>query len=488
MSTSTYDVAVIGAGFTGANLAIQLMNRMPAGSSILLVGTPGDTGRGVAYAAADPHLLLNVRAGRLSLHTDDEAHFVRWLAKGCQGGAGVSQAALAQSYVSRACYGRYIRDTLLRSMERNRQRVTVRLVEGTVERLRPLGDEFQIRLASGERFAASTAALCLGNAPARLPLAMDSIDVEARARIIADPWTDETMRAIPGDDDVLFVGTGLTTVDQLLNLQRAGHTGSLTAISRHGLLPAAQPILPPVPHDIAVPPAEIGLLQLFRTIVREARALGASGRDWRGIFEALRPHNQAIWRALSDTDRRRFMRHLEAYWSVHRHRMAPAAAAKVSTMLKAGKADILAGKILAVEWRAGRLKVTLRRRGSAAVELRTVDWIVNCTGAGRYAGLMKQPLAAGLVERGIARPDRLRFGFEVDGESRVVARSGKPAPGLFALGPLTSGRFFEITAVGEIRVQVSEVADRLTALKLGQLFPRGQPRDRSAEVFDGLSI
>jgi uncharacterized NAD(P)/FAD-binding protein YdhS len=101
---------------------------------------------------------------------------------------------------------------------------------------------------------------------------------------------------------------------------------------------------------------------------------------------------------------------------------------------------------------------------------------------------MKQPLVAGLVERGVARPDGLRFGLEVDGESRVIGRSGKPAPALFALGPLTSGRFFEITAVGEIRVQVSEVADRLTALKLGQLFPRGQPRDRSAEVFDGLSI
>src|SRR5207249_1501181 len=145
MSTSTFDVAVIGAGFTGANLAIQLMNRMPAGSSILLIGTPGDTGRGVAYAAADPHLLLNVRAGRLSLHTDDEGHFVRWLAKGCHGGAPLSQSALAQSYVGRAAYGRYIRETLLRSIERVRQRVTVKLVEGTVARLRPLNEEFKIR-------------------------------------------------------------------------------------------------------------------------------------------------------------------------------------------------------------------------------------------------------------------------------------------------------------------------------------------------------
>jgi len=39
--TPTYDVAVIGAGFTSANLAIPLIDRMPAGSSIVLVGNPG---------------------------------------------------------------------------------------------------------------------------------------------------------------------------------------------------------------------------------------------------------------------------------------------------------------------------------------------------------------------------------------------------------------------------------------------------------------
>jgi uncharacterized NAD(P)/FAD-binding protein YdhS len=182
------------------------------------------------------------------------------------------------------------------------------------------------------------------------------------------------------------------------------------------------------------------------------------------------------------------MRHLEAYWSVHRHRMAPTAAAKIAAMRAAGRFEVAAGKLVAIASEGNRIRVALRPRSSGAVETRSFDWIVNCTGNGRYAALMKEPLVAGLVEEGIVRPDRLRFGLDVDGDSRLFSRSGRAAPNLFALGPLTAGRFFEITAVAEIRDQVSEVADRLTALKLGQLFHREQLRERVPEAWDGLPL
>ena len=45
----THDVLILGAGFTGTALAIQLARRLPAGSRVLLVGTPKATGRGLAY-------------------------------------------------------------------------------------------------------------------------------------------------------------------------------------------------------------------------------------------------------------------------------------------------------------------------------------------------------------------------------------------------------------------------------------------------------
>ena len=79
MSAPTHDVAIIGAGFTGVALAIQLIRSLPAGARIVLIGSPQETGRGQAYGTERPEHLLNVRAERMGLFPDDPSHFVRWL-------------------------------------------------------------------------------------------------------------------------------------------------------------------------------------------------------------------------------------------------------------------------------------------------------------------------------------------------------------------------------------------------------------------------
>ncbi len=68
MSAPIPDVAIIGAGFTGVALAIQLTRSLRTGARILLVGAPQATGRGQAYATEVPGHLLNVRVARMSLH------------------------------------------------------------------------------------------------------------------------------------------------------------------------------------------------------------------------------------------------------------------------------------------------------------------------------------------------------------------------------------------------------------------------------------
>jgi uncharacterized NAD(P)/FAD-binding protein YdhS len=59
-----------------------------------------------------------------------------------------------------------------------------------------------------------------------------------------------------------------------------------------------------------------------------------------------------------------------------------------------------------------------------------------------------------LLDSGVVAPDRLGMGIEVDGNSRAVA-----AQRLWALGPLTKGRYWEIVAVPDIRGQAAAVAD-----------------------------
>jgi uncharacterized NAD(P)/FAD-binding protein YdhS len=79
---------------------------------------------------------------------------------------------------------------------------------------------------------------------------------------------------------------------------------------------------------------------------------------------------------------------------------------------------------------------------------------VNCTGPLGSISSVRDPLLSGLLEQGLARPDALDLGLEVDERSRIEG-----AERAWALGPLTKGKWWEITAVPDIRGQVAAVAD-----------------------------
>ena len=72
-------ITIIGAGFTGSVLAIELARHAAAGVSISLVGVPETFGRGVAYGEARLEHLLNVRARDLGATRDYPGEFADWL-------------------------------------------------------------------------------------------------------------------------------------------------------------------------------------------------------------------------------------------------------------------------------------------------------------------------------------------------------------------------------------------------------------------------
>jgi uncharacterized NAD(P)/FAD-binding protein YdhS len=64
----------------------------------------------------------------------------------------------------------------------------------------------------------------------------------------------------------------------------------------------------------------------------------------------------------------------------------------------------------------------------------------------------------GLLERGLGRADAHGIGLDVDEHSRTAG-----ADRLWALGPLTKGRYWEIVAVPDIRVQAAALADDIAS-------------------------
>jgi len=471
MKLPTYDVAVIGAGATGAALAVQLTRAMPAGARVLVLGTPRETGKGVAYGTEAPCHLLNVRAGRMSILHDDPSHFVRWLLLTGEAGQG-SEEAIAESYVRRSVYGRYILDTLRVATAEAAGRVLVDIVEGTATEIAERDGVYTVRAASGVRYASRSMALCLGHGRPEFPLPAETVDPDARDRMISDPWTDRRLQSIRPDDRVLLVGTGLTMVDQVLALEARGHSGPITAVSRRGFVPNDHCPRRTDPVLIDIPDGKLALRALARQVIAAARAEDAAGRDWRAVIDGLRPVTQELWRRLDHADRRRFCRHLECIWSVARHRMAPSIAARVSAARGAGRLVVRAGRVVAVKRTPRGVTVGLHARGGRTVELASFDWMINCSGTGRIAvNAIEAPLGQ-LVSQGLVRPDRLGRGVDITPEGEAVGRSGETTRGLYALGPMGAGSLMEITAVPDIRGQCAGIARRIAAENERESLPR----------------
>jgi uncharacterized NAD(P)/FAD-binding protein YdhS len=272
-----------------------------------------------------------------------------------------------------------------------------------------------------------------------------------------NPWAPEAFSALDSDAPLLLVGTGLTMVDTVVSLLDAGHTGPIHAVSRHGRLPRPHGTSPAAPIELPSPLPD-RLAPLMRCMRREiARALDA-GADWRPVIDALRPFTPDIWRRLSVPERGRFLRHLRALWDVHRHRMPPQAADRIAAAQASKQLCVYAGRVIGLGAENGVATVTFRQRGTGVLRALKAARVVDCTGPGADVTQSTAPLVQALLRTGMARPDPLHLGFDVTMEGALLTRCGTPSRRLFAVGPLTKGAAWEITAVPDLRMQCHDLA------------------------------
>lgn len=86
-----------------------------------------------------------------------------------------------------------------------------------------------------------------------------------------------------------------------------------------------------------------------------------------------------------------------------------------------------------------------------------VQRVIYATGAGAAS----DGFVAGLIDAGLARTDQHGMGLDVTLSLRVIARDGARDGGLWALGPIMRGVFWECTAVPDIRGQARLIATEI---------------------------
>ena len=451
-------IAVIGAGFSGTALSLWLQSSCPVGTRIYLLERGHRFAAGRAYATENPSHLLNVPAGRMSMFPDLPQDFVRWLRqqpKSRLGGVVPSEAA----FVPRRLFGAYLQDRLAAGLSDTRGS-RLELLHDEVVRAEEGAEQVTLHLASGAKLDADIAVLASGNAHP-LPVHPNVAILDAAGLWRGNPWTPAALAGLAPDAPVLLVGTGLTMVDTVVTLLDAGHTGPIHALSRHGLLPHrhASPELSPVALPTPLPtPLPTGLAPLMRFVRSAIARSEAAGTGWRPVVDALRPVTQHAWRGLSVSERGRFLRHLRAFWDVHRHRIAPTVADRIQAALASKQLYIHAGRIVGLGVEHGRANITFRERSTGAECSLQAACVIDCTGPGADVTQSTDPLMQTLLRAGIARPDPLRLGLDVAADGAVLTRSGAPSHRLFAIGPLTKGASWEMTAVQELRTQCRDLA------------------------------
>ena len=442
-------ITIVGAGFTGSVLAIELARSAASGVDVCLAGIAGNYARGVAYGDARPEHLLNVRARQLGATADYPADFADWLS--------LTEKA-RDRFLPRLVYGEYLHARLHAAAETSQAALS--RVQQEVIAIERAGNGFRVHLADGGAFASDQVVLAVGALP---PQALTGVGprLAVHSSYIGWPWQDRALEDIDADARLLIVGTGLTMADVVTTLRRRGHRGPITALSRHGLLPCAHGDEPPAP--VALPPTVLQALHRhdLREVVRALRSLSTIVSDWHGLVDAVRPHLQAFWRGLSMEDRARFLRHLRPYWEIGRHRIAPPVAADIEALRASGQLTIRAGRLLRARRSEGAVNVSIRERGRSEVSNENHDVLIRATGLDTDVEHTPDPLIANLREAGLLLADPLGLGVVTNDRFEAISRDGRPVRGLHVIGPLLRARLWEITAVPELRVAARAMARQL---------------------------
>ncbi|HKP09902.1 MAG TPA: FAD/NAD(P)-binding protein, partial [Gaiella sp.] len=220
-------IAIVGAGFSGTTLAVQLLRAAPSGlERLYLVERAEGRVGGVAYRTASASHTLNVPVGRMSAFEDDPDDFLRFVRRR-------EPALTGGSFVPRRLYGEYLAETL--DDARRSSSLPLVRVAGEVVTVEHVPDGVELGLADGRRLSADRVVLAIGNYPPSDPPVGDG-SVFASIRYARDPWAGDALERDPRED-VLLVGTGLTMCDVALALRDSDQQGRIHAISRRGLLP-----------------------------------------------------------------------------------------------------------------------------------------------------------------------------------------------------------------------------------------------------------
>lgn len=427
-SSAALGIAIIGSGYTAASVLTHLLEAAPDRAGHIGVFGPAPFGHGAAFGTTHPDFRLNVRAQIMQLRPARPDQFPDWAADNLRD---AEAHCLQGAFYRRADFARYI----TAEMDKLAGRDEVRFYPQAVISVRYDNGSglWQLGLEDGQEQTAEMLVLATGNPQPDWPCPVDeACQTKHAAQLVRSPWSGDWLAEVDPEHQIVIIGGGLTAMDAVYALGRAGHRGRIQIVTPVGLLPPAQTDWIPVeaiiwPEDISSAAEIVGFINRN---LKQGRRYPWTDPVWQSRFEALRVNLNPVWRRLAAGEKRRLIAHLGASWSLARYRSAPQTSAMAQKLTGSGQLNILTGRVIRLG--PGSAPARLSAQLSTGTVLQA-DYIVNCTGMGR------DRLLADMMNNKLVRPDAFGRGPGLADDLRLCTPSGQVYPSGYALGPLTSG-------------------------------------------------
>jgi len=466
-------IAIIGGGFSGAAVAYHLAERSAVAT--LSVFEPRATlGAGLAYGTSDPEHRINVPSAKMSLVPDDDRHFIDWISR--TNATSDDPEALAedgQIYARRSVFGRYVHE-YLKPWLANGRIAHVRARAKSIERS---DDRWRIETDTGLSAFADVVVLATTHPSPNVPAVL-ARGLRGDRRLVANSDDAQALGHIEPDARVTIIGSGLTMADVVASLDRRGHRGPITAISRRGLLPRghAPQLYQTFGEFVRTPPlSTVQLLREIRLTIEQARALDV---PWQAVIDAVRAQASIFWPKMPIEERSRLVRHLRPYWDVHRFRIAPQIESILERRKSEGTFEVHAGNVCGTEAFDDHILLHVLGRGEKSPTFRETDYVVITTGPAHGRIIDTEPHLSSLAAKGWIKADSLGLGILCNEQGRAIAPSGGAVESLLIAGPLARGTFGELMGLPQVTSYAQAIANEV----LQQLASRRHYRSAASEL------
>ena len=119
MRREQHTICVIGGGFTGIAAAITCLSEIKQTFQLVVVEAKPSVAQGVAFGAADPMHLLNVRTRDLSIRAGQPGDFLNWAFRQLDQGENHADLhdGLAHTFLPRQLFGEYARQRFFEALK-----------------------------------------------------------------------------------------------------------------------------------------------------------------------------------------------------------------------------------------------------------------------------------------------------------------------------------------------------------------------------------